>query len=101
MSNWDGSISHGKQLIQAAWLEAGRHEENVTARQNAMCDRNAEAHPAPAPGSAAPSPPHLPALHHHLPNAGLGQHDSDSDIAISYKCTESKPGTNGWEAAPT
>ena len=48
MGNGDGSVAHRKQLVQAARLKAGRHEDDVAAGDHAVRHRNVKADPAPA-----------------------------------------------------
>jgi len=57
-----GPVGHRVELVEAAWLEAAGHEEQVDARRNAVRHRDAEAHPPAA--LLVPVALHLPALAH-------------------------------------
>ena len=50
MRHRDGAVAHRKQLVQAAGLKAGRHEDDVAAGNDPVGHRDGEAHPAPAFG---------------------------------------------------
>ena len=48
MHDGDGAVGHGVELVEAAGLEAGGHEEDVAAGRYAVRHLHAETHPPPA-----------------------------------------------------
>ena len=46
MCNGNSPIAHGKQLVQATWLKARGHEQDVTPSHDSVGDRDAKSHPA-------------------------------------------------------
>ena len=43
--DWDRPVSQAVHLIQAAWLESGRHQENIRTALDEMCQRLIESNP--------------------------------------------------------
>lgn len=48
MYNRDSAVRHGIELVQAAGLKSGRHEQDVTASSDTVGHAHTEAHPPPA-----------------------------------------------------
>ena len=48
MDNGDCAIGHGVELVEAAGLKAGGHEQHVHPGCDAVCHGHVESHPPPA-----------------------------------------------------